>query len=134
MDAFYSDPSLVKFLKQKRKPNTESIAEETPTPEKRPKEVSLPELPTLDVLQSENSSKWLNFNVVESAKLEWMRDLPGNLPELKPGEQYEARFDWKGVLLPFSLQEENFSRELYLHGDDAHRPGYTLQELFRLAR
>lgn len=45
------------------------------------------------------------------------------------------RFDWKGVLLPFSLEpEDNTSTDLYLHGDDAQRPGYTLQELFRLAR
>lgn len=44
------------------------------------------------------------------------------------------RFDWKGVLLPFTMKTNEDSRELYLHGDDAQRPGYTLQELFRLAR
>lgn len=45
------------------------------------------------------------------------------------------RFDWKGVLLPYQIPTDvNADRELYLHGDDAARPGYTLQELFRLAR
>lgn len=44
---------------------------------------------------------------------------------------------FKGVLLPFKPKEDDTtatSTELYLHGDDSHRPGYTLQELFRLAR
>lgn len=39
-------------------------------------------------------------------------------------------------MLPFNLSADNAAatRELYLHGEDAQRPGYTLQELFRLAR
>lgn len=76
----------------------------------------------------------MNFDVVETDKLEWMRDLPLTMPALKPGESYEARFDWKGVLLPFTSNDDNTSTDLYLHGDDANRPGYSLQELFRLAR
>lgn len=91
--------------------------------------------PELDVLKSDASKNWLHFDVIETDKLEWMRDLPATMPELKPGESYEARFDWKGVLLPFRLAaNESTSSELFLHGDDAHRPGYTMQELFRLAR
>lgn len=91
--------------------------------------------PELDVLQGDASKSWLHFDVIETDKLEWMRDLPASMPELKPGQTYEARFDWKGVLLPFRLNEnEAASRELFLHGDDADRPGYTMQELFRLAR
>lgn len=39
------------------------------------------------------------------------------------------------MLLPYVMSgESDADRELYLHGDDAERPGYTLQELFRLAR
>lgn len=73
-----------------------------------------------------------------------MKDIPNQIPKLKPNELYEARFDWKGVLLPYTITsaEEKIAggktikddRELYLHGDDVHRPGYTLQELFRFAR
>lgn len=90
--------------------------------------------PDLDLLKTEGSNNWLNFDIIETEKLEWMRDLPSNMPELKAGETYEARFDWKGVLLPFTFKDESTSTDLFLHGDDAHRPGYTLHELFRLAR
>lgn len=89
----------------------------------------------LEVLKTDASKNWLHFDVIETDKLEWMRDMPSTMPELKPGQSYEARFDWKGVLLPFRLNEhEQTSSELFLHGDDADRPGYTMQELFRLAR
>lgn len=132
------DPSLVKFLKDKRKA-TQKTQNSTPNDidmdAKKPKIEAMP--PNLDVLADENSKKWVHFDVIEPSKLEWMRDLPNNMPDLKPGEQYEARFDWKGVLLPFKPADSDstaLSTELYLHGDDANRPGYTLQELFRLAR
>lgn len=140
------DPHLVQFLKLKRQ--AKSVIASSTAPSTDPPTgddemagagggpgVSADFAPQLDVLADENSKNWLNFNVVEPKKLEWMRDLPAKLPKLKPGEQYEARFDWKGVLLPFS-EESSASTgvELYLHGDAAQRPGYTLQELFRLAR
>lgn len=99
-----------------------------------PKTNPVTSLPDLDILKDENLRTWMNFDVVETDKLEWMRDLPSKMPELKPGESYEARFDWKGVLLPFTSQDDNSPSDLYLHGDDAQRPGYSLQELFRLAR
>lgn len=132
------DPSIVKFLKEKRKAAhkiQEIASNHIEMGEKKPKIESMPS--NIDLLEDENSKKWVHFDVIEPAKLEWMRDLPNSMPELKAGEQYEARFDWKGVLLPFKPTENDStaaSTELYLHGDDAHRPGYTLQELFRLAR
>lgn len=90
---------------------------------------------TQGILHDPNYESWQNFDIVEPAKLEWMRDVKQQLPELKPGETFEARFDWKGVLLPYSAHDTSVDeRDLYLHGDDAQRPGYTLQELFRLAR
>lgn len=48
-------------------------------------------LPDLDILHHDDIKKWLHFDVVETEKLEWMRDLPANLPAMKPGESYEAR-------------------------------------------
>lgn len=135
------DPSLIQFLKNKRKPKLPIVSEniESDVEMKTEKQFMVePEsLADIDVLKDENSKNWLHFDVIEPAKLEWMRDLPKNMPQLKPGEQYEARFDWKGVLLPFNPKDDDAaanSSELYLHGDDSHRPGYTLQELFRLAR
>lgn len=45
------------------------------------------------------------------------------------------RFDWKGVLLPPTLNTgKDEYMGLYLHGDAEARPGYTLQDLFRLVR
>lgn len=132
------DPSIVNFLKEKRKAvqkMQKPISDDIEMDEKKPKLEPMPS--NLDLLKDENSKKWVHFDVIEPAKLEWMRDLPNNMPDLKPGEQFEARFDWKGVLLPFKPSNDDstaVSTELYLHGDDAHRPGYTLQELFRLAR
>lgn len=156
----FADPSIVSFLRQKRKAKLELIPEnkaasvvQASTSDIKPSSSSTSAISELDILQHDDIKKWLHFDVVETAKLEWMRDLPANMPELKPGESYEARyvkqistvnydpieinyrFDWKGVLLPFNLEkEESASTDLFLHGDDAHRPGYTLQELFRLAR
>jgi len=102
--------------------------------------LSLPDSnPALELLQQSDKGNWVNFNLVEDHKLAWMRDIPAKLSELKSGEQFNARFDWKGVLLPHTLKDQDSStqldeRELYLHGEEADRPGYALQELFRLAR
>lgn len=133
------DPALVQFLKEKRKSKLAKITETAPKDvEMKDVDPKIDSLPDIDVLKEENSKNWLHFDVIEPSKLEWMRDLSNNMPKLKPGEQYEARFDWKGVLLPFTMKDDvntaTASTDLYFHGDDAHRPGYTLQELFRLAR
>lgn len=48
-------------------------------------------LPEVNYFEKEELMNWVNFDVVETKKLEWMRDMPTNLPELKPGESYEAR-------------------------------------------
>lgn len=97
--------------------------------------------PAVELIERSSAEKWIHFDVVEKDKLEWMRDIPMQASKLKPGVKFEARFDWKGVLLPYSLEDvknktegNTDDRELYLHGDEPHRPGYTLQELFRLAR
>lgn len=93
--------------------------------------------PANELLQQSEQNNWLNFNLIEEHKLDWMRDIPAKMAELKPGQQFNARFDWKGVLLPRSLEDQPQNvdeRELYLHGEEPDRPGYTLQELFRLAR
>lgn len=114
-------------------PNTETIDD--------PLKDLPPSNPAVDLIERSSAEKWIHFDVVEKDKLEWMRDIPMQASKLKPGEKFEARFDWKGVLLPYSLADVNSindkvvdDRELYLHGDEPHRPGYTLQELFRLAR
>uniref|UniRef100_A0A182YAE1 RNA polymerase II-associated protein 1 C-terminal domain-containing protein n=1 Tax=Anopheles stephensi TaxID=30069 RepID=A0A182YAE1_ANOST len=135
------DPKLVKFLKARKKPNT--AVRNEPLHERHGTEsgkCSNPDiLPAgMEVLKEKGSEQWINFDVLEPEKLEWTKDIERSVKELKPGESYEARFDWKGVLQPYvaatSHPQQTDDRELYLHGEDAQRPGYTLQELFRLAR
>lgn len=130
------DPSLIEFIKAKRDSKLAKIVEKPDDVEMKDVkgEETSSKIAELDILDQQESKNWLHFDVIEPDKLEWMRDLPKTMPQLKPGQSYEARFDWRGVLLPFTLNEDESTRDLFLHGDDAQRPGYTLQELFRLAR
>ncbi|XP_017043224.1 RNA polymerase II-associated protein 1 [Drosophila ficusphila] len=150
------DPSLIALLTKKLQSSQKPVEKKTSpkiieAPPQRPKVTpssetqdspiaTLPDSnPALELLQQSDAGNWVNFNLVEEHKLAWMRDIPTKLSELKPGQQFNARFDWKGVLLPHTLKDQDSStqlddRELYLHGEEADRPGYTLQELFRLAR
>ncbi|XP_018801477.1 PREDICTED: RNA polymerase II-associated protein 1 [Bactrocera latifrons] len=151
------DPTLLELLKKRRQDksnqalpsSTISTIINTKPSEKfekqEPMDVSsviTPSNAAYDILQQSEAENWVHFDVVETDKLKWMRDIGESTTNVKPGEQFEARFDWKGVLLPYSVENKSEvipapakdDRELYLHGDEPHRPGYTLQELFRLAR
>ncbi|KAH8397424.1 hypothetical protein KR222_003676 [Zaprionus bogoriensis] len=142
------DPSLVELLAKKRQAQQQAAASPKPSSSETPTcSAAFPPAasialsssnPAHELLQQSEQGNWLNFNLIEEHKLDWMREIPAKLAELKPGQQFNARFDWKGVLLPHSLQEQAQQqldeRELYLHGEEPERPGYTLQELFRLAR
>lgn len=121
------DPKLIKFLKSREPKKVEPKIPASP--------MKIADLPELELLKSEGSENWLNFNIIEPEKLEWMKDVRVKLEELEPGTEFEARFDWKGILLPFRekmIGTEN--PELFLHGEDPDRAGYTIQEFFRLAR
>ncbi|XP_050335533.1 RNA polymerase II-associated protein 1 [Bactrocera neohumeralis] len=156
------DPTLLELLKKRRQDKSNqslpssaiSTTTKTKPSEKfekqEPMDVSsviTPSNAAYDILQQSEAENWVHFDVVETDKLKWMRDIGESTANVKPGEQFEARFDWKGVLLPYSVENASVTevipasnapakddRELYLHGDEPHRPGYTLQELFRLAR
>ncbi|XP_055910771.1 RNA polymerase II-associated protein 1 [Eupeodes corollae] len=138
------DPALIEFLAKKRK---QKLAQKQMQPNatlsttfehvENNDYAQLPEgNPAVELLKQSTSEKWINFDVVEKDKLDWMRDIPLTVPKLEDNQPYEARFDWKGVLLPHTdlSTDSKDNRELYLHGDEPSRPGYTLQELFRLAR
>uniref|UniRef100_A0A182PGT8 RNA polymerase II-associated protein 1 n=1 Tax=Anopheles epiroticus TaxID=199890 RepID=A0A182PGT8_9DIPT len=137
------DPKLVEFLKARKKPTALPAKDAAMTEKRKEKGTAnntVPDLLTagMEVLKETGSEQWINFDVLEPEKLEWTKDIERSVKELKPGESYEARFDWKGILQPYvsetNAQQQVDDRELYLHGEDAQRPGYTLQELFRLAR
>ncbi|XP_058056208.1 uncharacterized protein LOC131207605 [Anopheles bellator] len=135
------DPKLVDFLKSRKKQTTISATSSAVTSlmvEDKPP-ANLDSLAAgMEVLKEEGSDQWINFDVLEREKLEWTKDVERSVKQLKPGESYEARFNWKGILQPYVIEPAaegaTDDRELYFHGDDAQRPGYTLQELFRLAR
>lgn len=42
-------------------------------------------------MQMEHFQNWPNFNIVETEKMKWMKDIELKLPNLKPGQVYEAR-------------------------------------------
>uniref|UniRef100_A0AAG5CPH3 RNA polymerase II-associated protein 1 C-terminal domain-containing protein n=1 Tax=Anopheles atroparvus TaxID=41427 RepID=A0AAG5CPH3_ANOAO len=133
------DPKLVDFIKSRKKQlprGTDDATGRKPDASKTVPETNV--LPAgMEVLREKGSEQWINFDVLEPEKLEWTKDIERSVRDLKPGESYEARFDWKGVLQPYVTEanaKKEDDRELYLHGEDAERPGYTLQELFRLAR
>ncbi|EDW40323.1 GL24961 [Drosophila persimilis] len=142
------DPALLALLSKNRGIKSPLVVSEPspkpiePTPQPQQPISSLVDSnPAHALLLQSDEDKWLNFNLVEEHKLAWMRDIPAKMSQLKPGQQFDARFDWKGVLLPHTLKNPDQDRsvpvderELYLHGEEAERPGYTLQELFRLAR
>ncbi|KAG5674271.1 hypothetical protein PVAND_004251 [Polypedilum vanderplanki] len=136
------DPKLIDFLRKKRKNTTQDDfpIKNKPKPQKFSFDETIinEDLPALDILKDENASNWLNMNLVEPEKLEWTKNIENlTRDSLKAGAKFEARFDWKGFLLPYIFEEENSKkddRDLFMHGDEPDRPGYTLQELFRLAR
>lgn len=136
------DPKAIEFLKNKRaappsaslqKPLAKSPRAKAAEPKKPLPEVA--DIPALDFLKDEGSGNWLHFDVLETEKLEWTKNLEKTCKTLKPGQEFEARFDWKGFLQPYTGPEntDKDDRELYMHSD-SQRPGYTLQEFFRLAR
>ncbi|XP_078356154.1 RNA polymerase II-associated protein 1-like, partial [Oculina patagonica] len=78
------------------------------------------------------SDKWLHMGTLESEKLEWMKDCPApRAVESKQGNQ--ARFDFNGCLVSKTDDIPEYLG-LHHHGDDPSSPGYTLEELFVLAR
>lgn len=96
-----------------------------------------------EMINRAHIERWIHFDKVEVDKLQWLQDIPSLTSNLEPNKQYEARFNWQGELLPFMFSDKantekskviECDNELYLHGDDPHRPGYTMQELFRLSR
>ncbi|KAJ3642874.1 hypothetical protein Zmor_025623 [Zophobas morio] len=132
------DPAIIAFLKNRRqKVEAEVKVNRNPTIEEQNAAARNMEVEDIDttseILKNPDAEKWLNFKVFESSKLAWMKGV--EVPKIEKSRSYEARFDFEGWLLPYSEQEiTEKSRVLYHHGDEAGRPGYTLQELFQLSR
>ncbi|XP_028143374.1 RNA polymerase II-associated protein 1 isoform X2 [Diabrotica virgifera virgifera] len=128
------DPAIVQYLKSRRK----QVPVETrnlPISEqnKAADDFNFEEIETTsEILNQPAAEKWLNFDIIETNKLAWMKNI--DIPKLK-AEKFEARFDSGGWILPYSQSEiTEKDRILYHHGEEPGRPGYTLQELIQLSR
>nr|XP_042904816.1 RNA polymerase II-associated protein 1 isoform X2 [Parasteatoda tepidariorum] len=87
---------------------------------------------TQKILAESNKGKWQNMNKIEKEKLEWISDLPKPNPlYLKTG--YTARFDFMGKLLAYDT-DIPVHKGLHHHGKEPEIAGYSLEELFLLAR
>lgn len=129
------DPAIVAFLKSRRK-ELEATTSAAPIAElnEAGNDVKVEEIEaSAELLNQPEADKWINFHSVETNKLAWMKNI--EIPKDDIKDKYEARFDFAGWLLPFTTSEiDEKNRILYHHGEEPGRPGYTLQELFQLAR
>ncbi|GFS40381.1 RNA polymerase II-associated protein 1 [Trichonephila inaurata madagascariensis] len=110
-----------------------SIIEEIPDQSShvKNKNIDIP-LETKELLECSNKGKWRNMNKIEKEKLEWMSNLPKANPiNLKTG--FTARFDFEGKLLAHDLETPTH-KGLHHHGKEPEVAGYSLEELFLLAR
>ncbi|CAG9558898.1 unnamed protein product [Danaus chrysippus] len=145
------DPKLVDFIKSVRKPsNTNQIPlgnqsqnQEMDISEPKQEQTSkvvqendLVNNDTLwesDVLSHPHINQWIHFNDLEKEKMEWMKGIEES-KKIKPNEPFEARFDFKGYLLPYTMEYTEETKTLFHHGEEPHRPGYSITELIELSR
>lgn len=86
-----------------------------------------------DIFTHPEISNWLNFDSLENDKLEWMKGIEES-KKIQPDEPFEARFDFKGYLMPYTMEYTEKTKTLFHHGDEPHRPGYSITELIELTR
>ncbi|XP_030763871.1 RNA polymerase II-associated protein 1 isoform X2 [Sitophilus oryzae] len=131
------DPALIQYLRSRKTTKPEENESRNPTIQTQnaaAESIDLDELEApKEMLSKPESAGWINFNRFEASKLAWMKNI--TVPDLKKTSGFEARFDFDGYLLPYSVaQIDESNRHLYHHGDEPDRPGYTLQELLLLTR
>lgn len=88
-----------------------------------------------NILETGKQKGWLHMDTPEPEKLKWMEDLREKEKD-KPAinEEYNARFDFNGLLLPYNDESLTVDKGLHHHGEEPERPGYSLQELLQLSR
>ncbi|XP_045474307.1 RNA polymerase II-associated protein 1 isoform X2 [Harmonia axyridis] len=129
------NPAILAYLQSRKKENVNKSTNLTITQQNDAgQNIDLNSIKsTVEILSTLGSDKWLNFNQLETNKLAWMKEI--EMPKIDKDKAFEARFDFEGWLLPFTQPEINEkNRILYHHGEEPERPGYTLKELFTLAR
>ncbi|CAB3222244.1 unnamed protein product [Arctia plantaginis] len=144
------DPKLIQYIKSKRQSGQNSNKEQKPkkevtfdtqnAPNKNIDEqmdteiiVEDDSLWDNDILSHPQVNKWLHFDSLEKDKLEWIKGIQVS-KTIKADEPYEARFDFRGYLLPYTMEYNEQTKTLFHHGDEPHRPGYSITELIELTR
>ncbi|XP_014612056.1 PREDICTED: RNA polymerase II-associated protein 1 [Polistes canadensis] len=91
--------------------------------------------PCIEILKEAKNKGWVHLDTVEVDKLQWMQDIAETKEDKSaPDEPYNARFDFKGLLLPYKDESLSWDNGLHHHGEEPERPGYSLQELLQLSR
>lgn len=131
------DSNLVEFLKNKRNARQLGKYEVRPTDSDRvafaaPENVAgdggAKDLPHVKDLVNSG----LNMDVVEEEKLGWTGDVDSD--DSRHQDVYTARFGLDGKLLPYAVQDKTTVDGLHHHGEEQHRPGYTVDELYSFLR
>lgn len=84
-------------------------------------------------IEEVQTKKYANMSVIEKEKLSWLGDIPkkGDVKDSKGSIEFSARFNFEGDLIdPEKAEEIDVHEGLHHHGDEADRPGYTVNELF----
>ncbi|XP_012059010.1 PREDICTED: RNA polymerase II-associated protein 1 [Atta cephalotes] len=88
-----------------------------------------------EIFKESKQKGWLHMNTPEPEKLKWMENLSEEeKDEVLPDKEYNARFDFNGLLLPYKDESLTVDKGLYHHGEEPERPGYSFQELLQLSR
>ncbi|GIY22119.1 RNA polymerase II-associated protein 1 [Caerostris darwini] len=120
---------LEKVIKLEANDNKEELSENSNVIKN--KQIEIPD-ETKELLEASKEGHWKNMHKIEKEKLEWMSDLPKANPiDLKTG--FNARFDFEGKLLTQDLETPVY-KGLHHHGKEPEVAGYSLEELFLLAR
>ncbi|CAF0927499.1 unnamed protein product [Didymodactylos carnosus] len=128
------DPKLVAFIRKKNKQQAANNVQEAMKMDIDETEQKN-SFDSQNLLPVETDTKWLHMDKVEHDKLEWMKEIQA--PSVNHGENningVPARFDFKGNLISRS-EVIPVTASLHHHGDEPEAAGYTLEELFHLAR
>ena len=125
------DPNLLDFLQSRKRKKDDSSDKEIISETDSNLEMETSDLDTniQSLIGEAKRQKWKHFDVLESEKIEWMQTKQKkseNVAFRKP------RFDFEGQLIPLD-RDMPVETGLFHHGDETTLPGYTLEELVRLA-
>lgn len=85
------DPALIAFLKTRR--SKEVLQNRNPTIKEQneaAEDIQIEDIePAKEILTEPKAENWLNFDVVETNKLAWMKNV--DIPKIKATEKFEAR-------------------------------------------